>query len=364
MVLWVAGISLQAQSVGARKVSCAFTSTRLDEVIRHLSVEAGVSFIYSSNKTDLNRAVTLSIDNRSLEETLALIGSQLGIEFKIQGRYVMIKQLQIEARTSRNAVGRVPMGARKLSSDLSYYAPSKQQSSSNRLQIPAFAERMDPTFIPALTTTQLNTIPTTELRKVSMNHYRPGLFVSVGPLLNDYSSGIEMQAGIQRAYFVFTPSWLSNGRFHVGYGIGTSIDLGHNLSFNPIYSFNTSRHSTTSSWRNNQGINELEMKEKTVHHQVKLMIQYAVTPSFMVKLGPTINQSTTDYDTYRTTTFVQRRSIIVDDGNGGGYGNVVVVNQVDASNKSAALLSTQRVRDAWLGWEASIALKINFLEKK
>ena len=105
------------------------------------------------------------------------------------------------------------------------------------------------------------------------------------------------------------------------------------------------------------------MKEKTVHHQIKLTIQYSVTPSFMVKLGPTINQSTTDYDTYRTTTFVQRRAVIVSDPNGGGYGNVVVVNQVDASNK-ASLLSTQRVRDAWLGWEASIAFKINFQNKK
>ncbi|MGC3943225.1 MAG: STN domain-containing protein [Chryseolinea sp.] len=359
LALWVAGISVQAQSIGSRKVSCAYTSTRLDEVIHHLSVEAGVSFIYSSNKTDLNKLVTLNVENRSLDETLSLIGVQLGIEFKLQGRYVLIKQLQPEAKTARNVVGRVPVGARKLSAthDLSFYSPGEVPA--NRLQVPPFTERMDPTFVPAQTATQVNTIPVQETRMVSVNNARAGAFLSAGPLLSDYSSGIELQAGIRRAYFVFTPSWLSNGRFHVGYGLGTAIDLGHNLSLNPIYSINTSHHSETSSWRNNQGINELETKENTIHHQVKLMIQYAVAPGFVVKLGPTINQSFTDYDTYRTTTYIQRRSVILGDPIGGGYGNVIVVNQVDAANKSS-LLSRQRVSDAWLGWEATFAFRINF----
>src|SRR5690349_9126180 len=87
LVLWMTGISLHAQSIAARKVNCAFNATRLDEVIHHLSLEAGVSFIYSSNKTDLNKVVTLSVENRSLEETLTIIGAQLGIEFKMLGRY-------------------------------------------------------------------------------------------------------------------------------------------------------------------------------------------------------------------------------------------------------------------------------------
>jgi hypothetical protein len=360
LVLWVAGISVHAQSIGSRKVSCAYTATRLDEVIHHLSVEAGVSFIYSSNKTDLNKVVTLNVDNRSLEETLSLIGAQLGIEFKMQGRYVMIKQQQTEVKASRNVAGRVPLGPRKLATthELSIYSPAGDVPAS-RLLVPAFTERMDPMFVPAYTEPQVSAIRVTEPRRVSVNHLRDGFFLAAGPLLSDRSSGIELQAGARRAYFVFTPSWLRNGRFHVGYGLGTSIDLGHNLAFNPVYSFNTSHHSSTSMWRNNQGINELEMREKTLHHQLKLMIQYAVTPSFVVRLGPTINQSTTEYDTYRTTTYIQRRSVVISDPADGSYGNMVVVNQVDATNK-ASLLSKQRVRDAWFGWEASLAFRISF----
>ena len=362
LVLWVAGIAVQAQSIGARKVSCAFTSTRLDEVIHHLSVEAGVSFIYSSNKTDLNKVVTLNVSNRSLEETLSMIGSQLGIEFKMQGRYVMIKQLQPELRTSRSTAGKVPVGSRKVrpQSEVSYYSPEKV-SAISRLFIPEFTDRIESAFAPALTSTQVKPIPVIEARKVSVNRSHAGLFLAAGPVLNDYASGIELQAGIRRAYFVFTPSWLSNGRVHLGYGLGTSIDLGHNLSFNPVYNFFSSKHSTTSTWRNNQGINELELKEEVTHHQVKLMIQYAVSPSFVVRLGPTINQSATVYETYRTTTFIQRRSIVMSVP--AGEGGMIVVNQIDASNKPT-LLSTQRVNDAWLGWEASFAFRLNFPAQK
>ncbi len=110
LLLWIRGISVHAQSIAARKVSCAFSATRLDEVIRHLSLEAGVSFIYSSNKTDLNRVVTLQVENQSLEETLSMIGLQLGVEFKMQGRYVMIKQ-QADIKPDQHiSSGKVPFG--------------------------------------------------------------------------------------------------------------------------------------------------------------------------------------------------------------------------------------------------------------
>ena len=366
LVLLVTGMSVRAQSIAARKVNCAFNSTRLDEVIHHLSLEAGVSFIYSSNKTDLSKVVTLSVENRSLEETLSMIGSQLGIEFKMQGLYVMIKQP--ETKTSRPSVsGKVPVGRiSKLPSttDAYNFNPASGRLPANRLIVPSFSERVLPVIEPSFSTTKINTIPLSEARKISVNNMHAGWFLSVGPLLNDYSSGFELQAGIRRAYFVMTPGWMSNGRFRAGFGLGTSIDVGHNLSFTPIYSLATPQHTQTTSWRNSQGVNELKVKEKTVHHQLKLMVQYAVTPAFVVKLGPTINQSSTTHDTYQTTMFIVRRSIVTPAiGGAGSAGNTVVVNQVDASS-TPTLLSTQRTRNAWMGWEASIAFKINFLERK
>lgn len=365
LVLWITGISVYAQSVATRKVNCAFNATRLDDVIRHLSLEAGVSFIYSSNKTDLSKLVTLHVENRSLDETLTMIGQQLGVEFKMQGLYVMIKQ-QADTRTSRqNGSGKVPVArlgkVPSHSNALTYY-PASHNFSENRLAVPVFTERVIPVFEPTATAAQVSTIPLVEARKVSADKLHGGWFVSVGTVLNDYSSGFELQAGARRAYFVYTPTWMSSGRYHGGYGVGTSIDLGRNLAFTPVYILGSSQHTTTTSWRNNQGLNELKSKEKTIHHQVKLMVQYAVTPSFVVRLGPTINQSNTNYDTYYTTTFTQRRSVVPPTIHGDAYGNVIVVNQVDASNKSA-LYSRQRVRDAWMGWEASIAFKINFSGK-
>jgi len=373
LVLWMTGISLQAQSIGARKVNCAFSATRLDEVIHHLSLEAGVSFIYSSNKTDLNKVVTLSVENRSLEETLAIIGTQLGIEFKLLGRYVMIKQPN-EAKSSTSSLGKVPLGHSKKftpASDVIAYYPAANAAHQNRLIVPSFIERELPSFEPAVTSPQVNTIPLGEARMISANNMHAGWFMSIGPVLNDYSSGFEIQAGIRKAYFVFTPTWIGSTRYHGAYGIGTSFDLGHNLSLNPVYSLGSSQHSTTTKWRNSQGVNELRQKEDMIHHQIKLTIQYAVTPMFVVKLGPTINQSYTTYDTYQSTTLfypsgfadLYERRPIMTPGMNGGYGGVTVVTQVDGYNKPT-LLSEQRVRNAWLGWEASIAFKLNFLQKK
>jgi hypothetical protein len=361
LVLWITAISLPAQSIGARRVNCAFNATRLDEVIHHLSLEAGVSFIYSSNKTDLNKVVSLNVENRSLEETLAIIGTQLGIEFKMVGRYVMIKQHTDGRAPQPSALGKVPLGhSRKLPSvtdGASYYPMA-----STRLLMPSFVERDLPSFEPTQTTAQVSSIPLAAAREISAYNRHAGWFMSVGPVLNDYSSGFEIQAGMRRAYFVFTPTWMASTRFHGGYGFGTSIDLGRNLSFNPVYSLGSSQHSSTTKWRNTQGLNELKQKEKMIHHQLKLMLQYAVAPSFVVRMGPTINQSYTTYDTYQTTTFYQKRSVI-GTGLGDGPGAGVVITQVDGY-KQPTLLSEQRVRNAWLGWEASIAFKINFLQKK
>lgn len=357
---------MHAQSIAARKVSCAFTATRLDEVIRHLSLEAGVSFIYSSNKTNLSKVVTLNVENRSLEETLTMIGSQLGVEFKMQGRYVMIKQLPDNKPVVHPAAGKVPvarMNKTPSTSDASaYYSPS-QMLPASRETMPVFMERLMPPIEPTLITTRVNPIPLPEARRISVNNMHAGWFLSVGTVLNDFSSGVELQAGVRRAYFVFTPSWMSSGRFHGGYGFGTSIDLGHNLSFTPIYSFATSQQSTTTRWRNAQGINELKEKEKTIHHMMKLMVQYAVTPSFVVKLGPTINQSNAIIETYQTTTFVNLRPVVVSSSIGDEGASVITVSQVDSPSRSA-LLSQQRVRNAWMGWEASIAFKVNFQGQK
>jgi len=371
-VLWTAGITGHAQSIGTRKVSCAFQATRLDEVIRHLSQEAGVSFIYSSNKTNLNKVVTLSVENRSLEETLNLIGTQLDVEFKMQGRYVMIKQQPTEVKPLRHSTaGRVPLGRFSKNASgtgvVAYY-PASNSPLQSRVSVPTFIDRELPPIEPTFTRSAINTIPLSDRRDVSAQQNRAGLFFSVGTVLNDYSSGIELQAGIRSAYVVFTPTWMSNGKYHSAVGLGTSIPVGKNVALAPVYLFGQYHSSSTMRWRNTQGITEMKQTEKVIHHQVKLMIQYTVTPAFVVKLGPTINQSNTTIGYYQTTSsFIERRSTQMPGaGEPGGNGyvgsNIVVIDQLSTTKSSP--LAEQHVRNAWLGWEASIAVKLNFYKEK
>lgn len=361
---------VQAQSIGARKVTCAFQTTRLDEVIRHLSLEAGVTFIYSSNKTDLNKVVTLAVDSRPLEETLNAIGSQIDLEFKMQGRYVLIKPLYAQPgiKSARSSAGRVPVArtVKKTTHNLIAYYPAQTP---DRTIIPSFVERELPSFDAPFISTGVGPMTLGEPRAVSPQSFNAGWFMSVGPVFNDFSSGLEIQAGIRSAYAVFTPTWMSGARYHHAFGVGTSVPLAKNLSLTPVYLLGNARSSSVMRWRNMQGITEMKQTENMTHHQIKLMFQYEVNPAVMIKLGPTLNQSNTKYNSYQTTsTLIQRRSImapVVGEGVSAGYesGDFIVVDRVESATRSS-LLSEQRVRKAWLGWEASLAVKVNFSRKK
>lgn len=370
LVLWTAGMTVQAQSIGARKVTCAFQATRLDEVIRHLSLEAGVSFIYSSNKTDLNKVVTLTVDSRPLEETLNLIGSQIDLEFKMQGRYVMIKPLPsyADVKAARSMAGRVPVAHTVKTPKHSLIAYYHAQTP-DRTMIPSFVERELPSFNTPFINTAVSPVTLGEARAVSPRIFNAGWFMSVGPVFSDFSSGLEVQAGIRSAYLVFTPSWMSGARYHYAFGVGTSVPLAKNLALTPVYLMGNASSTSVMRWRNVQGITEMKQTERMTHHQIKLMFQYEVNPAVMIKLGPTFNQSNTKYNSYQTTsTLIQRRTIIppvLGDGVSAGYetGDFIVVDQVESATRSS-LLSEQRVRKAWLGWEASVAVKVNFSRKK
>jgi hypothetical protein len=194
---------------------------------------------------------------------------------------------------------------------------------------------------------------------ISADNTYGGLFLSAGPMTNDYSSGVEVQVGIRRAYVVFTPSWMGDGRIRKAFGVGSSIDLKRNFSLAPVYTFGTANASSTIRWQGNQGITSVKLTEKTLHHQFKLMLQYEVAPSFVVRLGPTMNQSRTIYESYQAQTITQSRSNINSPGNSTAGG----VNKA-SSEYAPSLTSGPRVHNFWLGWEASFAVKVNILKSK
>lgn len=370
LAIWAAGITSYAQSIGSRKVSCAFQSTRLDEVIRRLSQEAGVSFIYSSTKTNLSKVVTLSVENQSLEETLNQIGAQLDVEFKMQGHYVLIKQQAAEVKSfRRNVAGRVPVSS--VNQQVSRSQPGylvANQSESRRLAIPSFTERELPAFDVLLTQSEVSTVPLPQSRGISARRpNQAGWFISAGTVLNDYSSGFELQAGIRSAYVVFVPTWTSNLLYHQGIGLGTSIPILRDLVIAPIYVLGKSQDLLAAGWNEGRDAVGSTKKEKVIHHQLKLMVQYAVAPSVIVKLGPTINQSTTTVDFYKvTSTVIERRAVLRPSISGLGEvpptAGLVTVDRITTTRSSKVGESVDR--KSWLGWEASVAVKINFLKGK
>ena len=371
LMLWLAAApDSYAQSVASRKVNCAFQATRLDEVIRHLSQETGVSFIYSSNKTDLSKEVTLAAVNRPLEETLTQIGTQLNLEFKLQGRYVMIKPAPEPVRISQNKAGKVPVAVRSASAPAFshvaafYQTPEPDFSVIDRTVIPALSERSLPALSKPFGRYPLSALPLGDARKISTDYLNRGWFVSVGSVLGDYASGFEIQAGLRSVYLVFTPTWMGTKGYRGAYGVGTSVNLTRNFSFVPVYSIGTAGSSSTERWRNTQGLVQLKFTERITHHQFKLMWQYDVSPSVFVKLGPTINQTRTRYASYQSVSLAQLRPVSVamikGDANTLKVGGVMY----DNIQSQSSLLSEQLVRRFWIGWEASVGVRIDFFKNQ
>src|SRR6185369_10824618 len=101
------------------------------------------------------------------------------------------------------------------------------------------------------------------------------------------STGIEMHAGIQKLYAVFSPSWMSNEKFHGAFGVGTELQFSKAFSLKTIYTYASLKESTTSGSAN-RNLSEPSYKVNTSvsHHQVKLMLQYVVNKNASFRAGP------------------------------------------------------------------------------
>src|SRR5262249_6963253 len=87
----------RAQSVTAPeadpRISLSVQGQYFHDVIDRLAGITGLHFVYSSNKVEANTRISLSVVNSPLEDVLELLGKQMNLSFKVQGRYVIVKTL-------------------------------------------------------------------------------------------------------------------------------------------------------------------------------------------------------------------------------------------------------------------------------
>src|SRR5688572_15468467 len=86
----VEGQSLSKDSF-QKKVSIKGQNISFEKVLHQLSGQTKLYFIYSSNSIELNKSLTLSVDQSPLYEVLDQLAETMNVTFRREGNYVVVK---------------------------------------------------------------------------------------------------------------------------------------------------------------------------------------------------------------------------------------------------------------------------------
>jgi hypothetical protein len=365
-----------------KKISWNCNALAFDKVVDHLSGTTGFRFIYSPSKIDAKKRVSLSVSNKPLGEVLALIGRQTDLDFRIQGRHIIIKNLpssisQVKPVATRQRSNpsfseRAQLPNRALYQDSIRFALTPEKPTfknsialSSNADYTKYLTRLQPYF----DSTLLKNTPVQYIRKTNYNNSHQGWFIAAGARINDYSAGLELRAGIRSVYVAYSPSWLNDGRYTGGYGLGTSLLLSRNFSFSPQYTYATVKEKHTIILHSARSTAEHNINLLTRQHQVKLMVQYAISRNISILAGPTFNYAKA---TRKFTNFIAI---------GGSAGDGMIQGEDYSYAKTAyPLYNTARYEyhyqlttarpvtspagKYWIGWEAILLFKVNFSHRR
>jgi hypothetical protein len=217
-------------------------------------------------------------------------------------------------------------------------------------------------------TVRLKQLPVKEIRQINIKNNHRGWFVSGGIRLSQYSGGAEFRAGIRSLYVVFSPGVIKGGRYHGAYGLGTSLLLKNNLSFNPMYTYFVLNQKADFSKALN-GVNgetllsQYDLAFTAKHHQIKLLFQYSFSNNLSIHFGPVFNSLRTTYHLPQqiilnevadpSTKLVGARTDV-------GYGTSISSDARFIKRIGQYPPQTMRL---WLNWEASLSYKLNFFKR-
>lgn len=353
-----------------QKVSLSCNALQFQDVVKKLEVITGLHFVYSSNKIQINKPVTLNLSGKPLENVLETLGSQMDLVFKRNGQHIVIKTRDKLPAESKQVVT-IPESKiyQRSESKLLKHPTSIDDRFSSKpgtqttLKYPTtllgsnHLQKHYKDLSLYFDTVRLAGVTNNDLQNINIKNNHRGWFVSSGFVINNYSLGAEFQAGLRSVYVVYSPSWVKDSRFHNAYGLGTSIPLKQKISFNMVYTYAHLKGKGGNSAKIIEGTSASNMIFSAKHHQVKLMMQYAFTKNINLRTGLTINSQVTAYQ-------LRNKDLVffIEDINN---------SFIDAGNSNAAPYgghpepskfpnSTMETLDMWMSWEATISYKINF----
>ncbi len=362
----------QSQASQSDKVTFLCRNIHLDKLLEELTTQTGTRFIYSSSFVSLDKPVTLRAEKLPLHDVLIVVGNQIGVSFKKQGNYYIVKRNTSAARSESYSIfaPQMPTEPKVVPLPVSEESSEEediQSSASRRFQVTlrdttasVFDNRLPKElfhFGPGLagwdSTLILRNIPLL-LDNKGLQLYRKKWFASAGFTFNDYSFGLEAQAGLPALYGIVSTSFLGDGVHRFGYGLGTAVSIKPGLTANLAYTFGTVRKKETDLFQNIH-------KSVGQHHQLRLLASISLSKHILVRIGPSFNILNTYHyfqEAPQTIVVVRYRSFTPD--------NRFPPNSGASSPSYYPIAKTVEYRSAktWVGFEAALAYRLNFSLRK
>jgi hypothetical protein len=373
----------------ASKITLTGTGVQFKTLIDRLSGITGLHFIYSSNKIETSRLVTLSVKDKSLEEVLALLGNQLSVTFTKRDKYVIIKTIDVAPATltttqslSRHPefdkIYSAPKYTPLIASTESIYtasvdAPEPVAGKPIAASGDYFRKHLRDLRV-YFDTSSLKRLPDYELKKINLKNRHSGWFISAGFMMNDFAAGAELQAGVRSLYAVYNPAWLRTGKYYGAFGFGTSLSLTRNIAFTPVYTYGMVKQNETIKVNMPRRTIEGEAELMAKLHQVRFTFQYSISRNLNLRVGPTVSYMKAKYSVDKGNVVVFRRSNIsapvmfpgISFKTSGGYTGAyaaVPTQFVTEINRTAETAAVEH-KKYMLGWETSISYRLNFFKKR
>lgn len=362
-----------AQTLQQPKFSLSCNALHFQDVIKQLEKMTGVHFVYSTNKIQTNKRISLTVSEKPLDEILRLLERQTNLVFKRKDQHVVIKtadenlpdanqpqqQLKSIATKSPNTNNERPLERLYSVEDKFTLKPGLQST----LRYPTtllgdnYLKNDYKDLSLYFDTTMLAGLARNDLQHINIKDNHKGWFISSGFVINDYSMGAEFQAGLRSIYFVYSPTWLKDARMHSAYGLGTSIPVNKNISLNIVYAYAPLKGKEYSIVKTENQINSKDLTYSANHHQIKLMMQYAFTRNINLRTGITINRMVT------TLHLPKDAAILINDRNinTSPSGTYLMTSFAEESLPEVQPTEmTIKKFDMWMSWEATVSYKINF----
>jgi hypothetical protein len=379
--VWILLMTQQAvaqsgKSIHLQNISISCQNLPLDKVIDRLSQKTGLHFIYSSSLVSLDTKITLNVHQEKLTEVLKQVGYKARLVFKVNGKYVIVKNAPADDLISRNAIARKEFSDPLVKEPLHSVPITIFREDERRAYFSALPENSAiarPSLTPLTNTHLLSTFKAEPIAPLKISRpfdlYRSRWFASLGLFANDFTyGGVELRAGLKPLYGVINTGLINNGLVRVGYGAGTAVNLSKRVTLNAIFTHATMHKMVNETFESPSGRRILEKAYLVQYrqNQVKLMAQYNTSSRFSIQAGVSFNQLKTSYAIEKILIEAPSLTDLPGAGQAGdtqfiqAHYSPAPVNIASGPLHQSFLRRKQETTGYWVGWEIGLYYRINF----